>query len=251
MRALTPTLGRPVDVSLDGYRSDWLFNYVTVGIIVCFAVMCATMLWALIVHRARAGRRATYTHGTARRHLLLTGVVTAVAFVGIDGVALYHSARDLTEGFWKFPTAAEDPLRVEVWAQQWAWNIRYAGADGTFGTADDVVTLNDLRVPVGRPVLVKLRSKDVIHSFYLPNFRIKQDAVPGSTTQLWFQAQKTGRFEIACAQHCGVSHYKMKGTITITTPEAFAAWEREESRVATQRHDADDVEANWAWAWER
>ena len=89
------------------------------------------------------------------------------------------------------------------------------GNMGVPATPDDVVTLNDMRIPVGRPVMINLKSKDVIHSFYVPNFRIKHDANPGYVTRMWFEAKSSGKFEIACSQMCGWAHYKMKGDLTV------------------------------------
>jgi len=245
-----PFWSRPVDASLDGYRSDWTFDFVTVGVAIAFAVVVVVLLWSVVFWRARPGRKARYDHGMARKNLVLTALVTGTVFIGIDGTALYHSYLDLYRGFWKFPTAQDQPLQIEVWAQQWAWHFRYPGPDGKLNTDDDVVTLNDLRIPVGRPVLVRMKAKDVVHSFYLPNFRIKQDVIPGQITQMWFQAQRLGVFEIACAQHCGANHYKMRGVLTVQSADDYATWLREESARAAQRFDREDPDAHWGWDWE-
>jgi cytochrome c oxidase subunit 2 len=244
-----PVWARPVDASLDGHRSDWLFGFVTVSISILFIIMVAIILWSSFFHR-EGKHKAEYTHGMGRGNLLLTAVVSAVIFFGVDGTALYHSYIDLGEAFWNFPTKQDNPVEIEIYAQQWAWNARYAGPDGKFNTPDDVIVLNDLRVPVGRPVFLKIKSKDVLHSFYLPNFRIKQDAVPGSITQLWFQATQTGDFEIGCAQHCGASHYKMRGMLSVLPAEDFARWLSDESVVAQRRYDDKDPDAHWGWDWE-
>jgi cytochrome c oxidase subunit 2 len=123
-------------------------------------------------------------------------------------------------------------MNVEILAEQFAWNLRYAGADGKLNTADDVLSLNQMHIPVGRPVIVSLKSKDVIHSLFLPEFRVKQDAVPGMTTRIWFEATRTGSWEIACAELCGLGHYRMKGFITVDSPEDFEKW------LATQAAEA-------------
>ena len=103
-------------------------------------------------------------------------------------------------------------MRVEVNAHQWAWDVRYAGPDGKFNTQDDIVTLNDMRVPVGVPVVLQLASSDVMHSFSLPNFRVKQDAVPGHDQPHLVPGQaRPGEFDIACAQHCGVAPLQDEG----------------------------------------
>jgi cytochrome c oxidase subunit 2 len=126
---------------------------------------------------------------------------------------------------------------------------RYAGPDGQFGTADDIVTTNDIRVPVGQPVLIQLASTDVIHSLYLPNLRVKRDAVPGMVNGLWFQAEQVGEFEIACAQHCGPNHYKMRGVLTVLSREGYQQWLRTSSAVAARGFDPEDREAQWGWPW--
>jgi cytochrome c oxidase subunit 2 len=245
-----PGYGRPVDVSLDGWRSDWLFNVTTVSITVLFLIMAGILVWTSLMHRDRPDRQAHYEHGVGRKHLLLTAVISSIIFFGVDGTLLYNSFVDLSTAFWNFPTKADTPVQIEVFAQQWAWNVRYAGPDGKFNTPDDIVTLNDMRVPLNRPVMVKLKSKDVIHSFYLPNFRTKQDAFPGAVTQMWFQAKQQGEFEIGCAQHCGVSHYKMHGVLSITSADDYNAWLKDAAVDAQRRYDEADTDAHWGWDWE-
>jgi cytochrome c oxidase subunit II len=238
---------RPFDASADGFRADALFYTSTVMVTVLFVVLCGVLVYACLAHR---NRRADYEHGIGRRHLLFTAVISAVVFFGVDGTLLYDSWIDLDQALWKFPTPDQHPLAVEVLAQQWAWNIRYAGPDGVFDTPDDVVTLDDLHLPVDRPVVIQLRSKDVVHSFYLPNFRVKQDALPGFTTRLWLQAKAQGVFELGCAQHCGASHYKMRGLVTVESADSFAAWQSQQSAAAARRFDERDVDARWGWAWQ-
>jgi len=148
-------------------------------------------------------------------------------------------------------TAPANALVIEVTAEQFGWNVRYAGADNIFGRTeprlitldnplgmdpadprgkDDVVTLNVMHAVVGRAVKIRLRSKDVLHGFFLPNLRVKQDAVPGMTIELWFTPVRTGRFELACTQLCGFGHYEMKGVLIVETPEEFARWMKEQLR---------------------
>jgi cytochrome c oxidase subunit II len=131
---------------------------------------------------------------------------------------------------------------VEVTGQQFAWNVRYPGQDGLFGktdaklstqenpigldkadpaAADDQMLLNQLYLAKDKPVRVRLRSLDVIHSFFLPNFRVKQDAVPGMTIDTWFVPKQAGDFDIACAEHCGLGHYRMRGQVHVVAQDAF------------------------------
>jgi cytochrome c oxidase subunit II len=240
--------GRPLDASLDGFRSDTLFYVTTVMVAILFVLMCGILLWAVVMHR-QGRHRAHYDHGAGSRPLLFTALVTALIAIGVDGTLLYDSYLELDRALWRFPAPSEHPLEIEIYAQQWSWNVRYAGPDGLFGTPDDVVGLDELHVPLGRPVIVKMKSKDVIHSFYLPNFRVKQDILPGTITRLWFQAKQTGRFELGCAQHCGVSHYRMRGWLTVDSPADFADWMRAAADAAARRYDATDSEAHWGWPW--
>jgi cytochrome c oxidase subunit II len=242
---------RPMDISLSGHLGDWLFDLTTYEISFLFVVMCIWLIYPVLRHHDdNKAHKAQYDHGDDKRAYWWTAILAGGVFVFVDGVLLYNSYVDLHEVFWNFPTAAEHPLTVEVMGQQWGWNFRYPGPDGKFNTADDIVTFNDLHVPVGKPVYLRISSKDVIHSFYLPNFRIKQDAFPGTTTRMWFQAVQPGAFEIACAQHCGANHYKMEGGITVDTPEHFADWEKAQVAENQRRYDATDVEAHWGWEWE-
>jgi cytochrome c oxidase subunit 2 len=151
-----------------------------------------------------------------------------------------------------------EALIVQVTGEQFAWNFHYAGNDGAFGRTDislldlqsnplgldrsdpagmdDITTVNQLYLPVNRPIIVRLRSKDVIHSFGVPEFRVKQDAVPGLTIPIWFipnvttaeMRTRTGdpefQYEIACAQLCGLGHYRMRGFVTVQTAEEFQKW---------------------------
>ena len=147
---------------------------------------------------------------------------------------------------------------VRIAAEQFAWNIHYAGPDGKFGRTDitlidvqsnplgldrndpaakdDVTTLNQLYLPVNKPIIVRLRSKDVIHSFGVPEFRVKQDSVPGFTIPIWFTPNVTTaemrtrtanpefQYEIACAQLCGLGHARMRGIVVVQTAEEFQKW---------------------------
>lgn len=146
----------------------------------------------------------------------------------------------------------KDPVRVEIVAEQFGWNIHYAGPDGKLGprrselvhfsnpigldrahadSADDVVMGNEMRLPVDKTVIIKLFSKDVIHNFFVPEFRIKQDAMPGLEIPMWITPTKTGKFEIACAQLCGFAHSLMRGDMYVQTQEEYDAWYK--SRLAT------------------
>lgn len=136
-------------------------------------------------------------------------------------------------------------VTIDITAEQFAWNVRYAGKDGIFGRSDpklitldnvlgmdptdsagkdDLLYLNDIYAPVNVPVHIRLRSKDVIHSFFLPNFRFKQDVVPGLTMDFWFVPTQTGTFEIACTELCGIGHYQMRGLFHVLPQQEYQKW---------------------------
>jgi cytochrome c oxidase subunit II len=241
--------GMPRDISADGWRIDRLVNMTIVFIAILFAIMVGWMLWACIRH----GRWHTAAHdsGTSSRSRLAKAGVAALIFAGVDGNLFVNSTMDLHSAFWNFAGAEADPaaVRIEVNAHQWAWVARYAGPDGAFNTADDVVSLNDIRVPVQTPIIFQLVSTDVIHCFYIPNLRVKQDVVPGQVTRTIFKATQTGEFDIACGQHCGTNHYKMKGRLTVLSHEDYDDWLRSQSSLAERAYDPDDAGAHWGWKW--
>ncbi len=240
--------GLPRDVSADGHRVDWLIQFTTIATAIIFVLAGAVLLVALVRHRR--GHRAEYAPGSRKSIALVAGFVAVIA-VAVDGNLFVHTLVDMRRFFWNFDAAERRPdtVRIEVQAHQWAWAVRYAGADGKFNTPDDVVTLNDVRVPVGAPVLVQLASVDVIHSFALPNLRVKRDAVPGEITKLTFEAREEGEYEIACAQHCGPNHYKMRGVLTVLSKERYEAWLETAAALARVGYDPEDAEAHWGWEW--
>ncbi len=145
--------------------------------------------------------------------------------------------------------APADAVQLEVTAEEFNWNIRYPGPDGTFGRVapelinldnpigldstdaaakDDLLLLAEFFLPVNRPANIRLRSKDVLHSFYLPNFRVKQDAVPGMEIELWFVPNKEGTYELACAELCGFGHYKMRGILHVVSDQEYEQFLEEE-----------------------
>jgi cytochrome c oxidase subunit 2 len=194
-------------------------------------------------------------------------VIEAVLLLGFS-IPLWADRVD------EFP-AEKDSTVVRVVAQQFAWNVHYPGADGVFGPTradlvdeagnpigldredpaakDDITTVNQLHVPVNRPVIVHLSSKDVIHSFGVPEFYVKQDAIPGIDIPLWWvptvtteeMRKRAGRaedwtYEIACAQLCGLGHATMRGFVTVESPEAYRAW-LDAQAAAQAPSEEDDV----------
>jgi cytochrome c oxidase subunit II len=242
-------IGLPHDASVNGWRIDALIEETSIFAILLFAIMVAWMLWAVFRHGER--HPARFDHGTSRRSIAVAlGIAGAIFFV-VDGHLFVNSVLVGHEIFGNFAWAESQPeaVRVEVNAHQWAWSVRYAGPDGKFNTPDDIVLLNDVVVPQGAPVIFQLVSTDVIHSFNVPNMRAKIDVVPGMVNRVWFTPRETGQFDIACAQHCGANHYKMKGMLTVLPPADFQRWLKEASANSARAYDADDADAHWGWDW--
>lgn len=236
----------PPDASADGWRIDRLLETGIAIAAVLGLLVLLYLLWAALGWRARAARpeaRSQAGGGSWRAAAVPIGLTTAV-FLLLDVRLFAVSTRDLVGTFLRIEEAEREPgaVRVEVNAQRWAWNVRYAGLDGRFATDDDLVAMNDLRVPAGRPVIVELAASDVVHSFYLPHFRVKLDAVPGRVQRTWFRPVEPGRYEIACAQHCGVAHHLMRGTVTVVSGDQFDRWAAAGSRDAL-RIAAEDARA--------
>jgi cytochrome c oxidase subunit II len=238
----------PVDASTEGHRIDWLMNVTNWMTGILFLIMFGWIVYASIRHGKK--HEAVYDHGTSKRSLSVALAMAGSVFVFVDGNLFFNSTTDL-DIFHGFDRIEKNPetIRIEVNAHQWAWDFRYAGPDGKFRTKDDIISLNDLRIPVGVPVIFNVASTDVLHAFNLPNFRAKVDAVPGVVNRFWVEAKETGEFQIVCAQHCGTNHYKMKGVITVLSKEDYALWADQASKVSARVYDENDEAAHWGWEW--
>jgi cytochrome c oxidase subunit 2 len=206
----------PEGVSTYSPTIDHMFYLILAVTGAAFVLTEALLFFFAFRYRRKEGVRATYTHGNNTLEVIWT-VVPAVLLVAL--AFLSRNAWNVIKG--QMPSTDET---VIVTASQFNWEIRYKGADGEFETPDDVVTSNDMKLPVGKPVRIRLRSKDVIHSFFLPQFRLKQDAVPGLTIDVWVEATKPGTYEIACAELCGFGHYSMRGILTVMQPGEYTSW---------------------------
>lgn len=248
----------PEDISLNGYRIDRVIKYIDLVMTIAFGLVLAAIIYFIIRYRARPGHKAVYDQGNKPINILATVCLGFLVFFSIDAVIEKMSFQDLKEVFWNFPTG-ENVLRVEVMPQQFAWNIRYAGDDKEFATQDDIVApLNQMHVPVNTPIVVQISAYDVVHAFYVANLRIKQDAVPGMVTTFWFQATKTGKFEIACSALCGIGHTNMRGFLTVESEADFQKWLNDLKEEALSASDdawaSEDstggMLTNWGWDWQ-
>jgi cytochrome c oxidase subunit II len=240
----------PVDISSTGHLIHWLFNYTTYVNIFWFALVCIGLFGFSFLYSQKRHKKPLYMHGNEKKHLMITAFIGLGVFLSVDMVITKISTRDIKETFWKFPENEPDVIKVQVLAQQWAWNFRYAGADGEFNTADDVVQLNNLVIPVGKRVMIQMTSKDVIHAFYLPNARIKADAIPGRYAKLWFDTNQTGTYEIACAEMCGNHHYLMRAQLSVLSQADYDRWVQESQQMAIATNDTENMDLRWGWKWE-
>jgi cytochrome c oxidase subunit 2 len=200
---------------------DGLFTAILIITGIAFVVVEAGVVWFMIRYRRRPGRTARYIHGNLTAEVVWTAI-PAVTVVALGIVSQGHWTR--IKGRHSVPP---DAYPIAIHASQFEWNVTYPGPDGQLGGGDDLEVRNQLHLPVGRNVEFVLTAEDVIHSFWVPVFRLKQDAVPGMTIHAWVQPTRTGEFELACAELCGMGHYRMKARVVVQTTEELDAWLRE------------------------
>jgi cytochrome c oxidase subunit 2 len=209
----------PENVSTFGAEIDWLFHVIYAITAITGLLVFVALIAFLVMYRDRPGRRARYTHGNTTLEIVWT-VVPALILVVLTFLSVPA---------WSRIKMSQPPTDVviEVIAKQFNWQVFYPGPDGKFGTEDDKKFLDEMHVPVNKPIRVILKSQDVIHSFFVPSFRIKQDAVPGREIAAWFDATKPGKYEWPCAELCGFGHSGMKGWVYVHTAEDYAKWAAE------------------------
>ncbi|MEX2122168.1 MAG: cytochrome c oxidase subunit II [Pirellulales bacterium] len=208
----------PRDISRHGHQIDHLFYFVLVLTGVVFVATEGVLFWFLWRYDSATNRDpATYMHGSHNLEVIWTILPAAILLF----IAIYQM-----NAWADVKMRAPPGMRptVEVTARQFEWRLRYPGPDNRFGTLDDIHHVNDLHVPVDTDILVDLKSMDVLHDFFLPHLRIKQDAVPGMNIPVWFRATEIGTYDLVCAELCGWGHYKMKGRLTVESREAYGKW---------------------------
>ena len=237
----------PPNLSVHGPEIDLLINVLHWFMLLLFVGWGIYFIATLFRFRARDGHRAHYesTHNKFPKYVEV-GVVLFEVFL-LVGLSFPVWSQLKNE----FPDE-DEAFQVRIVAQQFVWNIQYPGRDGQFGQTlpkfvspdnpvgldpndpagkDDIVTVNEFNFPVNQPVIAYINSLDVIHSFAIPVLRVKQDAIPGNETPIWWEATGTGAFEIQCAQLCGVGHTLMRGFVNIQTPEEYIAWMTEQEKL--------------------
>lgn len=227
-----------------GYIDDTIIiTFWITGVV--FVLICLFMAYCAFRFRHREGVKAAYEPENKKLEWWLTGLTT----VGVIGL--------LTPGLFvwaQYVTVPEEAAAFEVMGQQWQWSFRLPGEDGVLGTSDvhfvsddnpfgvnlgdpngqdDVlIEADDLHIPIGQPVKALLRSLDVLHDFYVPQFRAKMDMVPGMVTFFWFTPTVAGTYEVLCAELCGVGHHLMRGYVVVDEESDYQEWLSEQSTVA-------------------
>jgi cytochrome c oxidase subunit II len=209
----------PENVSTFGPEIDRLFYIIYYVTGATFFAVQITLLLFLVLYRHRPERRATYTHGNTTLEIIWT-IVPAILLVILAVVSRVTWAE--IKG--RIPPT---DMLIQVTAKQFNWEVAYPGPDGKLGTADDFTMDNDVHIPVNKTIRILLKSRDVIHSFFVPSLRYKQDAVPGHEIPIWFKVIKPGKYEIPCAELCGFGHSGMRGWLYVHTPEEYEAWARD------------------------
>ena len=209
----------PENISTYGAEIDSLFYLLYYITLATFILVAGAMVVFMIKYRHREGHRAKYIHGHTGLEITWT-VLTAVIVISFALISAPLWARI------KIDVPSYD-IQVQVTGKQFNWDVLYPGPDGEFGTPDDLEIENMVHVPVNKVVKVLLTSKDVIHSFFVPALRLKQDSLPGRKISSWFEATKTGTYEIPCAELCGFGHSGMLGYLIVHTDEDYALWVQE------------------------
>jgi len=219
----------PLEISTFGEDIDFLFRLIAVMVLVMFVLTMGMLVAFVWRYSARRTDKGVHTHGSHRLEMIWTAVPAVMLLV--IAFSQLKTFNDI-----KGPKATKDePVFADVFASQFDWRFRYPGPDGRLGTSDDVETAWELVVPADEKIVLNLRSRDVLHSFFVPMLRVKQDAVPGMTIPIWFQVDSTEHglafanqedksFDLICAELCGWGHYKMSGRVRVVSRSEFDAW---------------------------
>lgn len=208
----------PEAVSTFGPNIDHLFYLILWMVGFFFILTEGLLVWFVFWYSRKRPDKAVHSHGNHRLELLWTAVpAVLLLFIAFSQMGTWAEMKFKNN----FPDAK--PI-AHVWASQFDWRFQYPGEDGKFGTMDDIENPFEFVVPVGEPVVFDLHSRDVLHSFSVPQFRLKQDAVPGMVIPVWFQAEEVGEYDLVCMELCGWGHYKMAGRVRVVPRDEYEEW---------------------------
>ncbi|MFQ5551331.1 MAG: cytochrome c oxidase subunit II, partial [Gemmatimonadales bacterium] len=200
---------------------------------IAFVIVEIGLVWFLFKYRARPGRKARYYQGNNRAEVIWTAVpAVTVVVVGLMSAGTWNELKGRD-------SVPADALEYGVHAQQFEWYFTHAGPDGQLGSEDDIRIRNQLHIPVDQPVVMQLTAEEVIHSFFVPAFRIKQDAMPGMTINVWFEVTQTGEYELACAELCGIGHTRMRARVFVHTADDYREWLASRAADETEEDNSD------------
>lgn len=212
----------PDNISTFGQGVDTLFSAIYYITLIVLILVMATLIVFLIKYRHQEGKKAAYIEGSTTLEIIWTAATTVIVFVlAMFSYPQWNKIKSPNQ----FP---ENPdVVVQVSGKQFNWDMTYPGPDNEFETDDDLTLENELHVPINAVVHIRLTSQDVIHSFFVPQLRLKQDALPNRFINVWFEATKAGRYEIPCAELCGFGHSEMRGYLNVHEQTDYDAWVQE------------------------
>ena len=223
----------PENINPLAVEIDRLHDIILAMIGVVFIGTSLALFWFMWKYDAASNpHKAKFVHGNHRLEVWWTAIPAVILILlAIYQFKVYADVRInrpmLPGADGQIGTADDtpEPPSFEVVGRQFEWRIRYAGADKLLDTADDIIgEVNELHAPTDVRLVGSLKAADVLHSFFIPALRLKNDMIPGSRQIVWFEASKPGNYEIVCTELCGWGHYKMKGRFVVETPEQFAAY---------------------------
>lgn len=232
----------PENINAHGGVIDSLFLFILALTGIIFIGTSLTLFYFVWRYDAeRSPGPVKFTHGSHTLEvvwsILPAATLVFIAIYQMDAWADAKMRRPMLPGPDGRLGTADDvpkPPLAEITGRQFEWRIRYAGEDGIVGTPDDIQLVNDLHLPVNEEIVLSIKSMDVLHSFFLPNLRVKQDVVPGMKQYVWFQPVRSGVYDIVCAELCGWGHYKMRGRIVVEPRARFEAWLAERRAAQNQ-----------------
>ena len=222
----------PENINDHGLVIDKLFMfilYLTGAIFIGTGIAMFVFLWKY--DAAVNKENVKFVHGSHTLEVIWSILPAAtLLFIAIYQMNAWADAKTRRPTIQQSGVEVLKPPLAEITGRQFEWRIRYAGRNGKLGDEDDIYQVNDLHLPVNEEIVLSIKSEDVLHSFFLPNLRVKQDVVPGMKQYVWFRPNQTGKFDIVCAELCGWGHYKMRGEFTVESRDKFEEWLDEQYR---------------------